>query len=157
MLLGNVLLALAWTALQGEISLVNLLTGQVLGYVVLLMLVKGGVLKPSPYIGKVHLAIGLGGFFLKELIIANARLALDIATPHFQMTPGIIAVPLDVTRDAEILLLSMLINLTPGSVALDVSEDRAVLYVHVMYMDSPQAARAGIKEGFERRVLQLLG
>ena len=32
MLLGNMLLALAWAALQGEFSLRTLLTGQVLGY-----------------------------------------------------------------------------------------------------------------------------
>jgi multicomponent Na+:H+ antiporter subunit E len=73
------------------------------------------------------------------------------------MTPGIVAVPLAATRDSEILLLTILINLTPGSVALDVSEDRQVMYVHVMYMTSADAARADIKTGFERRVLQLLG
>jgi multicomponent Na+:H+ antiporter subunit E len=73
------------------------------------------------------------------------------------MRPGIIAVPLDATRDSEILLLAALINLTPGSVALDVSPDRTLLYVHVMYMDDPDTARAEIKEGFERRVLRLLG
>ena len=85
------------------------------------------------------------------------RLALDVATPRFQMTPGILAIPLDVTRDSEILLLSILINLTPGSVALDVSDDRKVMYVHVMYISSADAARAEIKSGFERRVLELLG
>ena len=54
-------------------------------------------------------------------------------------------------------LLSMLINTTPGSVALDVSPDRKVLYVHVMYMTTPEAARDEIKSGFERRVLEVLG
>ena len=157
MLLGNMLLALAWTALQGEFSLANLLTGHILGYLILLSLVKGGVLPPSPYVGKVYKAIGLGAFFLWELVRANLRLALDVATPSFQMKPGIVAIPLDATRDAEILLLAMMINLTPGSVALDVSDDRTVMYVHVMYMDSPDAARAEIKDGFERRILELLG
>ena len=156
MLLGNMLLALAWAALSGEFSLANLLTGHVLGYVILLMLVKGGVLPRSPYVGKVYQALGLGGFFLWELVRANLRLALDVATPSYQMKPGIIAIPLDARRDGEILLLAMLINLTPGSVALDVSDDRTVMYVHVMYMLSPDAARAEIKQGFERRVLQLL-
>jgi multicomponent Na+:H+ antiporter subunit E len=51
----------------------------------------------------------------------------------------------------------MLINTTPGSVALDVSPDRKLLYVHVMYMSTPDAARAEIKTGFERRVLEVLG
>jgi multicomponent Na+:H+ antiporter subunit E len=158
MLLGNLLLALTWAALQGQFSLANLLVGHALGYLVLRLLVKGGVLHDnSRYIGKVGLTVSLAAFFLWELIRANARLAHDVATPGYRMTPGIVAVPLDVTRDSEILLLAMLINLTPGSVALDVSADRTVMYVHVMYMASPDAARAEIKEGFERRVLRLFG
>ena len=157
MLVGNILLALAWAAMQAEFSLRQLVTGYVVGYLVLLALVKGGVFGPSRYVSKAHLAIGLIGFFLWELVVANMRLALDVATPRFQMTPGILAVPLDVTRDSEILLLSILINLTPGSVALDVSDDRTVMYVHVMYISSAEAARALIKSGFERRVLELLG
>lgn len=156
MLLANLLLALTWAAFQGEFSLFNLVTGHAVGYLVLLFLTKGGVLAPSPYIGRVHLAVGLMAFFLWELVRANIRLAVDVATPEYHMRPGIIALPLDATRDGEILLLSMLINLTPGSVALDVSPDRSVLYVHVMYIDSPDEARAEIKEGFERRVLRLL-
>jgi multicomponent Na+:H+ antiporter subunit E len=156
-LLGNLLLALAWAALQGEFSLGILVTGYVLGYFILLVLVQGGVLGTSPYIGRVHRVLSLAAFFLWELVRANLRLALDVATPHYQMRPGILAVPLDATRDSEILLLAMLINLTPGSVALDVSPDRKIMYVHVMYIDTPEAAREEIKNGFERRVLELLG
>jgi len=157
MLLGNVLLAFVWAALRGEFSLMNLVTGHVLGYVILLSLVKGGVFTTSPYIGRAHLAFGLAAFFFWELVRANVRLAFDVATPRYQMKPGILAIPLGATRDSEILLLSMLINLTPGSVALDVSDDRKVMYVHVMYMNSPDEARAEIRHGFERRVIQLFG
>ncbi len=157
MLLANLLLALAWAALEGELSLATLFSGYAIGYVILLVLIRGGVLRPSPYIGRVHRVIGLAGYFFWELVRANLRLAADVATPRYRMKPGIIAVPLDATQDAEILLLSMLINTTPGSVALDVSPNRETLYVHVMYMDSPDAARAEIKKGFERRVLEVLG
>ena len=155
MLLGNVLLALAWASLQGEFSLATLAIGHLLGYLILLGLVRGGVLERSTYIGKVHLIAGLSLFFLWDLVRANLRLAFDVATPSYNMKPGIIAVPLDVTQDSEILLLAMLINLTPGSVALDVSDDRRVMYVHVMYISSPDDARAEIKQGFERRILRL--
>jgi multicomponent Na+:H+ antiporter subunit E len=155
--LGNLLLALAWAALQGEFSLQTLVTGLVLGYLILLALVRGGVLTPSPYIGRVHRVLGLAAYFFWELVKANVRLALDIVTPRFNMKPGIIALPLDATEDSQILLLSMLINTTPGSVALDVSADRKTLYVHVMYMDTPETAREDIKQGFERRVLGVLG
>lgn len=156
MLIGNLLLALAWAALQAEFTLPNLLVGHVLGYLILLMLVKGGVFEESRYVGKVSLALGLGLFFLWELVRANLRLARDVVAPRLSMRPGIVAVPLDASRDGEILLLAALINLTPGSVALDVSTDCTHLYVHVMYMDDPDSARAEIKNGFERRVLQLL-
>ena len=156
MLLANVLLALAWGALQGELSTRTLTSGLVLGYLILLALVRGGVLPPSRHVGRVHRIVGLAAFFLWELVRANLRLALDVATPSYHITPGIIAVPLDVTTDLEILLLSAMINTTPGSVALDVSPDRSVLYVHVMYMTTPDAARNEIKTGFERRVLGVL-
>jgi multicomponent Na+:H+ antiporter subunit E len=134
-----------------------LLIGQVLGYLILVALVRGGVLNTSPYVGRVHRVLGLLAYFFSELVKANLRLALDVATPRYHMKPGIIALPLDATQDGQILLLSMLINTTPGSVALDVSSDRKILYVHVMYMDTPDAARRDIKQGFERRVLGLLG
>lgn len=156
MLVGNLLLALAWTALQAELSLANLLVGYVLGYLILLLLVRGGVLGPSRYVGKVRLAVGLAAFFLRDLVVANLRLARDVVSPRHKIRPGIIAVPLDASSDSEILLLAALINLTPGSVALDVSPDRKTLYVHAMYVDSADAARAEIKHGYERRVLLLL-
>jgi multicomponent Na+:H+ antiporter subunit E len=157
MLLGNMLLAAVWGAFQGDFTLRTLATGYVVGYLILAALVRGGVLRTSPYIGRVHRVVGLGGYFFWELVKANLRLALDVATPRYQMKPGIIALPLDATEDGQILLLSMLINTTPGSVAIDVSPDRKTLYVHVMYMTTPDAARQELKRGFERRVLDVLG
>lgn len=156
MFVGNVLLALAWVTLQADFTLANLLVGHTIGYLVLLLLVRGGVLPASNYVGKVGMAVSLVVFFLHELIIANLRLARDVVSVNTSIAPGIIAVPLDATRDSEILLLAALINLTPGSVALDVSADRNTMYVHSMYVTTADAARAEIKNGYERRVLQLL-
>ena len=41
MLLGSILLALAWAALQGEITLANLLVGYTVGYAILALLARG--------------------------------------------------------------------------------------------------------------------
>ncbi len=156
MLVGNLLLALAWAALQAELTLANLVVGYILGYLILLMLVRGGVLPESSYIGKVRMAVGLTLFFLNEWIYSNFRLAKDVLAIRHSMRPGIIAVPLDARYDSEILMLTALINLTPGSVALDISPDRSTLYVHSMYVDTAESAKADIKNGYERRILQLL-
>jgi multicomponent Na+:H+ antiporter subunit E len=156
MLLGSILLALVWAALQGEFSLSNLVFGYLLGYGVLVVLGKGGVL-PSKFGAKVAHFFGLAGFFIWELVLANIRVALDVLRPGHTIRPAVVAIPLDTTRDAEILLLSALINITPGSVTIDVSDDRRTLYVHVMHMKSVETTRREIKEGFERRVIQLFG
>ena len=154
MLLGSILLALAWAALQGEITLAHLLAGYLFGYVILAVLARGGVL-PSTLTSRTARAAGLAGFFAWELILANVRVAADVLRPRTSIQPAVLAIPLDVTTDGEILLLSMLINITPGSVTIDLSEDRRTLYVHVMHMTSAEASRREIKEGFERRVKRL--
>ena len=151
MLLGSLLLALAWAALQGEITLVNLLLGYLVGYVILALLAKGGVM-PSTLASRTVRALGLAAFFVWELLLANVRVALDVLRPRTAIAPAVVGIPLDVTSDGEILLLSMLINITPGSVTIDLSDDRRTLYVHVMHVQSAEQTRREIKDGFERRV-----
>lgn len=151
MLLGSILLALTWSALQGEITLANLVVGYGLGYVLLAFLAKGGVM-PSTLASRTAHAVALAGFFVWELLLANIRVASDVLRPLTAIRPAVVAIPLDVTSDGEILLLSMLINITPGSVTIDLSDDRRTLYVHVMHMKSADQSRREIKEGFERRV-----
>jgi multicomponent Na+:H+ antiporter subunit E len=151
LLLGSILLALAWAALQGEITLANLLVGYVVGYLILALLAKGGVL-PATLASRTVRAAGLAGFFARELVVANLRVASDVLRSAARIRPAVVAIPLDVTSDGEILLLSMLINITPGSVTIDLSDDRRTLYVHVMHMRSAEESRRDIKDGFERRV-----
>lgn len=151
MLLGGILLALAWAALQGELSLVNLVVGYVAGHAILALLVRGGVL-PSTLASRTGRAVGLGAFFAWELLVANVRVAVDVLRGTTHIEPAVVGIPLDVTSDGEILLLSMLINITPGSVTIDLADDRRTLYVHVMHMKSADQTRRDIKDGFERRI-----
>jgi len=156
MFLWNILLALSWAALSGNFTVSNVSIGFGLGYLVLWMMQR--VLGPSKYFIKVHQVIRFALFFLWELILANLRVAYDVATPKHHSRPGVIAIPLDVKTDLEITMLANLITLTPGTLSLDVSADRRVLYIHAMYIDNDDidAARRKIKHGFERRVLELL-
>ena len=150
MILFTILLALAWAALQGEITLTNLLVGYAVGYGLLALLARGGVM-PSKLVARTVHALGLAAFFAWELLVANLTVAADVLRRN-RIQPAVVGIPLDVTSDREILLLSMLINITPGSVTIDLSDDRRTLYVHVMHMTSPEETRRAIKDGFERRV-----
>lgn len=150
----NLALALVWSAALGSFSLANLAAGFVLGFGV--MAFAGQRLGGPGYARKAWRALGFAGFFLTELALASVRVAVDVLTPRHRARPGIVAVPLDAETDAEITLFANLMSLTPGSLSLELSEDRSTLFVHVMFLDDADGFRRSVKEGFERRVLELM-
>jgi multicomponent Na+:H+ antiporter subunit E len=150
----NALLSTAWALVQGSIDLANLTTGFVFGYVVL-WLVRPA-LGETGYFHKLPAAVGFVLYFLKELLVSNVRVAWDVITPAARHRPGVVAVPLDLKNDAAITLLANVVTLTPGTLSLDVSADRRTLFVHGMFVDDPETFRRDIKEGFERRIEELL-
>lgn len=150
----NISLALCWGALTGNFSPANLLTGFVLGYYALYVIRRA--LAPSDYFVKVWQVIRFILFFLWELLLANLRVAYDVLTPGFHMQPRVIGIPLKARTDAEIMALTYFINLTPGSVVLDISTDRSMMFIHAMYAPDADALRKEIKQGGERRILRLM-
>lgn len=147
----NVLLSVAWGALLGDFSPINMLAGFAFGY--MMLWITQDVLGTSNYFTKIRRIAGLIMLFTKELIKSNLRVALSVLTPFDRMSPGIVAIPLDIQSDAEITLLANMITLTPGTLSLDVSDDRRVLYVHGMHVgDDIKAFRQDIKNGFEKKV-----
>ena len=152
--LANILLALTWCAVTGTISLGTLVTGFILGY--LLLLFTQPLHGPSPYFSELFKVIGFGLYFAKELIEANFRVAYMVIKGPQSIRPGIVAIPLDVKTDLEITMLANLITLTPGTLSLDVSDDRKTLYIHVLYMVDADEIRKKIKEGLERHLLETI-
>jgi multicomponent Na+:H+ antiporter subunit E len=150
----NIFLAIVWAAATGYFSPENLLLGYALGYLVLRF--SRQIVGPSQYFQRVRQLVLLIGLFLKELVIANFRVAVDVITPAYRMRPAILTIPLDARSDEEITMLANLVTLTPGTVCLDVSEDRQTMYIHALFVDDPDELRREIKQGLERRVLELL-
>src|SRR5690625_7204134 len=74
------------------------------------------------------------GFFIKELVKANFKVAFDVATPLWYMKPGVIALPITAETDVEITILANFISLTPGTLILDVSSDRRGLFSHGRFL-----------------------
>ena len=152
--LSNILLTFVWVALTGDFSIENYIFGFFLNFHILwLISVKR---KRSKYFLIVPKVIILLLFFLYELIKANLEVAYEVITPKLNMTPGIVMVPLDVKSDIGITVLANMISLTPGTLSLDVSNDRKVLYVHAMYITDREEFIASIKNGFEKRILEIL-
>lgn len=149
----NLLLALAWVVLSGDFSGLNLVVGLVFGYITL-VLIEPQVEALAGYPARIPRILGFIGFFIKELVQANLRVGFDILTPPWHMKPGVIAMPLEARTELEITMVANLISLTPGTLSLDVSDDRRVLYIHAMFLDDEEELRRNLKE-MESRALAL--
>ena len=148
----NLLLAIVWVAITGSASFLNLLFGFALAAVALSIVRAsyGGGL----YRGRVRKIISLLLLFLGELAKSAWAVAVAVMSPKMDVKPGIFAFPLTVERDFEITLLANLITLTPGTLSVDVSDDRKILYVHALDCSDPEAIRRSIADGFERRIME---
>lgn len=149
----HLLLALGWAAVNGSFSLLSLVVGLVVGGLVLWIVRP--LYGPTRYFSNVADTVRLAGFFVWELVVSCLQVAHDVLTPTHYSRPGVIAVPLDAETAFEITAVANLITLTPGTMTLDVSEDRRTLWVHAMFVDDPDALRAALKQGMERRVLEV--
>lgn len=155
MLLVNILLALAWAALTGGFGVVDLAFGFAMGALALFFArhqAPGG----DRYFRRLTATVRFVAYVVWELVLANLKVARTVLfTPASALRPGIVAVPLDLRTDVQITTLANLITLTPGTLSLDVSDDRRVLYVHAIEVDDPARFRDETKRGFERAVREV--
>ena len=147
-------LAVIWAAVTGALTLPNLILGAVVAAATLMLLRDR--FRSRGRIGRVLRILSLGLLFLRELMLSAINVAGWVLRPNAAttMSPAIIAFPLTVTRDLEIVLLANLITLTPGTLTIDVSDDRKVLYVHALDCRDPTALKKQIADGFERRIIE---
>ncbi|OBZ95994.1 cation:proton antiporter [Pararhizobium polonicum] len=146
----NLMLTLIWAAVSGSFSIHNLLLGFAAG-ALSLWLVREHLPASLHRVRPVKLLL-LVGLFVKELALSAIKVAIMVLKPDMRLKPGIFAFPLTLTRDFEITLLANLITLTPGTLSVDVSEDRKTLYVHALDCHDPAAEKRAISSGFERRI-----
>ncbi|MEQ8770011.1 MAG: Na+/H+ antiporter subunit E [Phycisphaerales bacterium] len=150
----NLLLALLWASIIGPLSLPNLAVGFVLGYLVLRVVAGRG--EQSRYVRSVLATIRLAVFTVFALIVANIRVARYTVSSIGSLQPAVLSVPLDPgVTDAEVTLLSILVTLTPGTLTLDVIGKNEAMLVHFMHVEDPAESVRDIKEGFERRILEV--
>ena len=152
LLLVNLLLMLAWGAMTGSFSEINLLFGFGLGFFAI-WLIREQV-GTGGYFGKTTRVMSLLLLFLKELALSAYRVTAMVLRPQMNLKPGIFAFELTVDRDFEIALLANLITLTPGTLSVDVSSDRRFLFVHAIDCSDIEGTRADIANGFERKILE---
>ncbi len=149
------LMAFVWAAITGTFSLLNLVLGFAVGFGAL-WLVRSHMSEPFLF-RKLGRIISLTLLFFYELALSASRVAILVMRPNIEkhLMPAIIAFPLTAKSDAEITLLANLITLTPGTLSVDVSEDRKFIYVHAISVPDKQALIEDIASGFEAKIIEV--
>jgi multicomponent Na+:H+ antiporter subunit E len=150
----NILLAAAWVLMTGSFEFLNYVFGFAIGYTVILLMSRS-VSALTDYPRRLPRAIYFLLYFVGELIKSNVKIAFDIITPTFLGKPGVIGIELDAKTNLEITLVANLISLTPGTLSLDVSANKKILFVHAMYLIDEDEVRAELKH-LEQRLLKVM-
>ena len=153
--LMTIALAVIWALITGSFTAPNLGFG-ILVSAAALYILRDNVGRPNG-VRRLWKIGALGGLFIRELLMSAIRVAgaVLLRDPARSLRPAIIAYPLSVRSDAEIAVLANLITLTPGTLSVDVSDDRSVLFIHALDLADRDALIAEIAGGFEAQVREV--
>ncbi|WP_425955815.1 Na+/H+ antiporter subunit E [Xylanimonas sp. McL0601] len=148
------LLGVLWMLLWGTIAWGTFVSGALLGVVVVTVLPLPpvgvrGAFRPWP-------VTVLVARFGADLVVASFQVAWTALRPGPQPRGGVVAVPLRPAPDVLFTMTAELSSLVPGSLVVEVDDEAAVLYVHVLDLagsGGPDAVRAQTLR-LEERVLR---
>jgi multicomponent Na+:H+ antiporter subunit E len=149
----NVLLALVWASLWDSFTPVDLISGYLFGYVALWLarrLASGE--QEERYFRVLPQVFILFAYFVKELVKSCLMVARDCISPRPRLSPAVFRFPIGSKSDLEIFVLANLITLTPGTLTLDVTEDKDALIIHSIYAEDTDAVIEDLRSGMELRV-----
>jgi multicomponent Na+:H+ antiporter subunit E len=81
-----------------------------------------------------------------ELIKANWDVAKRALSPKLAIKPGIVKIETEVTSDYGLSMLANCITLTPGTITMDIVEEKGKCYMYIHWID---VATQDIKEASE--------
>jgi len=152
-------LPLVWCMVSGQITIGNLFLGLIFGVVVVEPFSKlyrlDEVVTPNGYwLAQIPKKIIYFFVLLKEIIKANIMVAKIIIQPKIDIKPGIIKVPIRTKTNIGITAIANTITLTPGTLTVDISDDKTTLFVHAIDATDPQGVRDSIRDDLEKYVLE---
>jgi multicomponent Na+:H+ antiporter subunit E len=152
--LTNLILAIIWVMATGTLTEENFIFGFLISFVILWIITFKK--EERKYFIVIPKLIEFILFVLWEIVKANFQSMKELFYPKSKLDPAIVKVPLDAKSDLEITFLANIISLTPGTLIMDVSDDKKVIYVHVMHLTDKQKFIEEIKQKFEKPLLKLM-
>jgi multicomponent Na+:H+ antiporter subunit E len=147
-------LLVLWLLAWGDISVANVLSGAAVASVLVIAFPPrrrsvGHRLHPLGIARLVFYVMG-------QLVVSNLVVARVILSRRSQVRTGVLAYDVQDPSDQVLTLISNVIALTPGTMAVEVIREPATIYVHFLLFHDPDSARDDIAR-LERLVIAALG
>lgn len=150
----TLLLAVVWVLLQNQFTAGMAVFGLILGIIITKITAIWWPERPGRI--RVGKFLSYAIIVLWDIMVANVQVAWIVLTkPNAKLKPAWIVIPLELREPEAITILAGTITLTPGTVSADLSDEGHSLLVHVLHTDDPDGERDGIKERYERRLLEI--
>lgn len=154
LLLSNLLLAIIWVMSTGTLTEENFIFGFLISFMILYLITINK--EERKYFTMLPKLVTFIFFMLWEIIKANFQAVRDSLYPKSKLSPAIVKYPLEAESDVEITLLANLVSLTPGTLIMDVSDDKKVMYIHVLHLENKEVFIEEVRNKFEKRLLELM-
>jgi multicomponent Na+:H+ antiporter subunit E len=134
-----------WVLLWGSASVANVISGLVVGFVIVLAVpgLIGRSRRGWPPVRPLAV-LRLVGHVVVSTVASNVVLTREILSRGSQIRTGVVGVPLPDCSDELVTLIADLLALAPGTIPIEVTKDPQELYVHVLHLDDVDEVRGQI-------------
>lgn len=94
---------------------------------------------------------------LIDIAVSNYDVAKRVLQSNRRLKPAFIAIPLNITEPVPLTIFTSSVSLTPGTVSVELSDDKKWLYVHVLHLEDEQQLINLIKERYEAPLKEIFG
>jgi multicomponent K+:H+ antiporter subunit E len=92
-----------------------------------------------------------------DIVVSNYDVAKRVLQSNTSLKPAFIAVPLNISEPLPLTIFASSVSLTPGTVSVELSDDRQWLYVHVLHLEDEQELINLIKHRYETPLKEIFG
>jgi len=130
-------LTFVWVLLWGTLSAANVVSGLLVATVITVLL----PLPPVPVEGRVHLIslLRLVATVAYYLVVSSVQVAWLAIKPGPPPLTAVLRAHFAVKSDLVLALAVNIMNLTPGTIVLEIDQTRRMVYVHVIDVGSDRA------------------
>jgi len=153
-ILLNLLIALVWMLLNESWNAAVFGMGYVIGFFIILSMRR---FFPAPFYGrKIKSILHLFALFSVELIKSSVVVIRQVTRPKLTIQPGIFRSETVLKTDMEITLLSALLNLTPGSVVMEIDPKAGVMFIHAMDITEFRKSFTRTQRKYEKSIMEVM-